>query len=68
MTLEQPQLQQVGYFDKLKREVQRKMEDKPKRTRGKICVLCDRKFILNQELGTSLKQIDIQNMTITSLQ
>jgi hypothetical protein len=40
----------------------------PKRTRGKICILCDRKFILCRELSTSLKQIDAQNMTLTALQ
>jgi len=42
------EIQGEGYFDKLKREMKKKLDEsnKPKRPRGGICTLCDRKFLL----------------------
>lgn len=42
--------------------------DRLKTPRGKICVLCNRKFIINNQLSGSFKTIDAQNMTLSSLQ
>lgn len=36
----------------------------PKRPRGKICLLCDRKFMINRIYFSSFKAIDAQNLTI----
>ena len=38
----------------------------PKRPRGKICLLCVRKFMINRIYFSSFKSIDAQNLTISS--
>jgi len=38
----------------------------PKRPRGKICLLCVRKFMINRIYFSSFKAIDAQNLTIAS--
>ena len=37
-----------SYFERMKREMKKKLDEsnKPKRARGKICTLCDRKFLM----------------------
>lgn len=32
--------------------------------RGKVCLLCDRKFIINSQMCSSFKEIDMLNLTI----
>lgn len=38
-----------------------------KRPRGKICVLCDRKFHINKVMCNSFKAIDAQNLTLAHI-
>jgi uncharacterized protein with von Willebrand factor type A (vWA) domain len=67
--MEAPQLAEGdGYFDKLKRDLKKKLDDTPKRSRGKICTLCDRKFLLVSQLASSFKEIDSQTMALKGLQ
>ena len=37
-----------SYFERMKREMKKKLDEsnRPKRSRGKICTLCDRKFLM----------------------
>lgn len=38
------------------------------RPRGKICKLCDRKFLIHQQMSGSFKIIDAQNLSIKNIQ